>query len=243
MTIAAKISSAELSAQVNARFVGQTFEAALVYAPGTAYTPGTTNDTTFKGFEVASSNPSYTRQVISYAGGDVSAYTDDGIGLATKATIFTHNGSGTSLQFSHVMLLRGNGNVTGSLGANTAKPTAGVNGTYTGLATTSAGSGKGLKVNLTISSSGAALGNWAVTVSSPGYGYAAAEVIQIPEAVLVAAGAVSAGAGSLTFPVSTVTTGGGQIVAVAQTANTVTLTGGQQSVFYWNLKQFGYYTV
>jgi hypothetical protein len=59
---------------------------------------------------------------------------------------------------------------------------------------------------------------------------------------LALAGAITAGAGNLTFSAGTVTSGGGQIVAVAQTANTVVLGGGNQSVFYWNLKQFGYYT-
>jgi hypothetical protein len=241
MSIAAKVSSAELTAQVTSRFASQTFEAALIYAPGTAYQPGITNDTTFKGFEVAAGTGGYLRQTFSYSGGDVLTYSDDGVGLTQKATIFTQNGTGTTISFSHVALLRGNGNVL-TLGSNTGRPTAAVNGTYLSLPTSTAGSGKGLRVNLTVTSSGAALGNYAVTIASPGYGYSASDVVSVLDANLALAGAITAGAGNLTFSVGTVTSGGGQVVAVAQTANTVVLGGGNQSVFYWNLKQFGYYT-
>jgi hypothetical protein len=242
MSIAAKVSSAELTAQVTSRFVNQYFEAALIYAPGTAYQPGITNDTTFKGFEISSTAGGYQRQTFNYISGNVGSYTDDGVALTQKATIFTQNGTANTISFSHVALLRGNGNVL-TIGGATAKPTAAVNGTYSGLVTSTSGSGKGLKVNLTVTSSGAALGNYALTIASPGYGYAASDTVTILDANLALAGAITAGAGNLTFGASGVTTGGGQVVAVAQTASTVVLGGGNQSVFYWNLKQFGYYTV
>lgn len=242
MAIAAKISPAELTAQVTNRFVGKYYEARLIYAPGTSYTPGITNDATFLGFEVAPGTGGYQRQVIYYTGGDVSAYTDDGVALATKATVFAHDGSGTALQFSHAALVEADGSAL-TLGANTVKPTAAVNGTYTDLPVITSGSGVGLTVNLTVTNSGAALGDYAVTINRAGYDYAVANTIQITEAVLVAAGAVVGGAGGLTTPIATVYSSSNQLLAVAQTTNTVSLVGGNETVFYWNLKQFGFYTV
>lgn len=242
MAIAAKISPAELTAQVTNRFVGKYYEARLIYAPGTSYIPGTTVDATFLANEVAQGTGGYERQVISYSAPDVSAYSDDGVALATKASVFTHDGSGTSIQFSHAALVEGDGNVK-TFNANTSKPTAAVNGTYTDLPVITGGSGRGLRVNLTITNLGAALGDYVVTVQNAGTGYAASDSIQITEAVLVAAGAVSGGAGGLTTSVATVNTSSNQLLAVAQTTSTVTLNGGNETIFYWNLKQFGFYSV
>lgn len=239
MAIAAAVSAAELDAQVKALYVDNYYEARLINAPGTEYQPGVTNDTTFLGFEVAQGTAGYERQVIKYVTGDVGAYADDGVALATKATTFAHDGGATALSFSHVALVKGAGNVI-TLGAVTAKPTAAVNGTYTNIPVTDVGAGRGLKVNLTVTGSGAALGNYALTVVNAGTGYSAADVLQIPEASLVAVGAVSAGAGSLTFSVGTVTTGTTRILAVAKTAATVQLTAGREAAFYWNLKQYSF---
>jgi hypothetical protein len=242
MTIAAKISSAELNTQVVNRFVDNIFEARLINLPGTSYTPGTTNDTTFLSSEVTYGVGGYVRQTFKYISGDVAGYVDDGVGLARKGAVFTHDGSGTSLTFSHVALCRGNGNVL-TLGAVTTKPSAGVNGTYTNLPTTTAGSGKGLTVNLTVTNLGASTGDWAVTVNQPGYGYAASDTINIAQAALDQSGATVTASSNLIFSVATVTTGGGQLVSVAQTESTINLGNGNQAVFYFDLKQFGYYTV
>lgn len=242
MAIAAKISPAELTAQVTNRFVGKYYEARLINAPGTSYIPGTTVDATFLANEVVQGTGGYERQIINYVAGNVSSYSDDGVALTTKASVFTHDGSGTSIQFSHAALVEGNGNVK-TFNANTAKPTAAINGTYTNLPTITSGSGRGLRVNLTITSLGASLGNYAVTVQNAGTGYAVSDSIQISGAVLLAAGAINAGAGGLTTSVATVNTSSNQLLAVAQTTNTVNLSGGNQTVFYWNLKQFGFYSV
>lgn len=241
MTIAAKISPAELAAQVTNRYVDQYYEGRLIYAPGTAYQPGVTDDATFLSSEVAIGTGGYQPQVIKYIGADVGTYADDGIALATKATVFAHDGGGTALQFSHVALVKGTGNVQ-TLGAVTGKPTAGVNGTYTNIPVTTAQNGVGLTVNLTVANLGASLGDWTLSIVKPGYDYVAADGLQIPEALLETLGIVSAGAGSLTFSVGTATTGGGALLAVAQTASTVSLTAGNEAAFYWNLKQYGYYS-
>jgi len=242
MAIAAKISPAELTAQVTDRFVGKYYEARLINAPGTSYIPGTTDDAAFLANEVPIGTGGYSRQVIAYDNADVSAYTDDGVALATKATVFAQDGSATQISFSHVALVEGDGNVT-ALSANSGAPSAGVDGTYTDLPTITGGSGTGCTVDLTIANSGGASTDYALTIKQAGSGYSASDSIQVQEAALVAAGAVLAGAGDITTTVSTIHSSSEQLLSVAQTPSAVNLTGGNETVFYWNLKQFGYYTV
>lgn len=237
--VAAKISSAEVLAQVQSRFVDQYYEIALVNSPATNYTPGTTNDATFMTNEVVYNTGGYARQVIGYVSGDVGGYADQGIGLARKAAIFTHDGSGTNMTFSHVVMLRGNGNVL-TTSTPTSKPTNGVNGTYTNLPTVASASGKKLLVNVTVTNSGSSLSDWAVTIVNRGYSYVAGETINITQSALTTAGATT-GTGNLVFPIGTVTTGGGQVVGVTKTDSAVTLGAGNQAVFYFDLKQYGYY--
>lgn len=236
--VAAKLSSDEIEAQITSRFVDQIFEVSLINSPGTTYEPSVTNDVTFMASEVVAGTGGYERKLIKYLSADVGGYADDGIGLARKAAIFTHDGGATTLDFSHVVLLRGNGNVL-TVGSNSIKPSNGVNGTYTNVPTVTVGDGIGLTVNLTVTSNGAALSNWVVTINSSGYGYIPTESINISNAVLTQIGATT-GTGNLAFPVATVTTGG-QIVSVAKTDSLVVLGNGNQSVFYFDLKQFGYY--
>jgi len=242
MAIAAKISPAELVALVTDRYVDEYYEAWLINAPGTSYQPGITVDATFLTNEVVAGTGGYQRQVIQYVGGDVGSYADDGIAMATKATTFVHDGGATALDFSHAALVKGNGNVT-VLGGVTGAPSAGVNGTYANIPVTTGQSGIGLTVDLTITNSGAAAINYALSIVKPGYGYVAADSLQIAESALVTLGAVAASAGDLTFSVDTATTGGGALLAVAETANAVSLTAGNEAAFYWNLKQYGFFSV
>lgn len=247
MALAAKISSSELTAQVTNRFADSYFEARLINAPGTSYIPGTTNDAAFLGFAVTPGTGGYYPQSFGYSNSDILVYSDDGVPLNTKATIFAHDGGETSIDFSHVALLWTSGVVT-AIGTVDSAPSAGTNGTYTNiLQSSSSGSGTGLTVNITVTNGGVSTGDYAVTISNGGTGYAAAEAIAFTAADLIAAGVCPSGAtGNLAFAVSTVSSAGadnGNILAVAQTTNAVSLTGGNEAVFYWNLKQFGYYAV
>lgn len=244
MAIAAKISSDELTAQVTQRFDGAVLEARLINAPGVSYIPGTTNDASFLSFEVAAGTGGYARQVISYDAGDVSVYSDDGVALTQRATVFTQDGGATSIDFSHVALVWGSGNVL-TLGAVSAAPTAGVDNTYTNIPIDSTtGSGTGLTVNLTISNSGATTTDYAVSVQNAGSGYAVSDNVTISDGTLAGLGAITGGAGNLTFSVATISnqTNANSILAVAQTSSAVVLGGGNQAAFYWNLKQFGFYS-
>ena len=242
MTIAAKISSSELTAQMTNRFEDKFIEARLINATGTSYIPGTTDDPTFLGFEFTPGTGGYVRQVFKYETADILAYSDDGVPLNRKATIFAHDGGGTSIDFSHVALCWSTGNAL-TLGAVGSAPTAGVDGTYTNIPTTTGGSGTGLVVDLTIQNSGAATTDYLLTIQSAGSGYAASDTITIADGVLAGLGAITGGAGGLGFTVATVNTdaNGGNLITVAETASPVVLTGGNEAVFYWDLKMFGFY--
>ena len=244
MAIAAKISSSELIAQVTNRFVGNSYEARLISATGTTYTPGITDDATFLSFEAPIGTGGYQRQVISYALADVTSYTDDGVALSTKATIFAHDGSANSIDFSHAALVWSTGN-TLTLGTVDTAPSAAVDGTYTNIpVTTTTGSGVGLTVDLTVANSGASSTDYTLTIVNAGYDYAASDVLVFTEGVLAGLGVVAGGAGDLALTVGTVSSpsNAGQILSVAQTSSDVILSGGNEAVFYWNLKQFGYYS-
>ena len=245
MAITAKISPVELTAQVTDRFADSYFEARLIAAAGTSYSPGITVDADFLAFEVTPGTSGYQRAVISYASGDVSAYTDDGVALSTRATIFAHDGINAAINFSHIALVWSDENIL-TLGAVTGAPTAGVDGTYTNIPIDSTdGTGVLATVDLTITNGGAASTDYAVTINKPGYGYTAAVTLTILESTLVGLGAVAASAGSLTFSVGTSTsqTNAGSVLAVAETPSEVSLAGGNEAAFYWNLKQFGFYNV
>ena len=57
-------------------------------------------------------------------------------------------------------------------------------------------------------------------------------------------GAITGGAGPLIFSVDTVQTNADadDLLAVAETTAPVNLSGGNEAVFYWDLKQFGFYS-
>lgn len=240
MAIAAPLSAYETAKQVENRFAGKYLEARLINAPGVTYTPNVTNDTSFLASEVTLGTAGYARQIIKYELGDVSAYGDDGVGLATKTTIFAHDGSGTTLDFTHVALVWSHENVE-TLGVVTAAPSSGVNGTYTNIPIdVTNGSGTGLTVDVTVTNSGAATTDYAITVHNAGLGYAASDTLSILNANLVSAGITTAGTGDLTFSVGTASSNGdhGYIFSVAQTTNAVALVSGREAIFYWDLKQY-----
>lgn len=244
MAIAAKISSTELITQVINRFDGKFLEARLINAPGTSYQPGITNDANFLTFEAPAGVGGYQRQVIGYSLSDISPYADDGVGLATKATIFAQDGSVDGINFTHAVLTWSEGNTLTLSPVGTA-PSAGNDGTYTNIPVTTDGDGTGLTINLTISNSGGSTGDYAVTIANPGEGHSANDICTISDAVLNGVGAVSVSAGPLGFGILTTSENveAGSILAVAQTSSATVVTAGNEAIFYWNLKQFGFYSV
>ena len=235
MAITAKVSTDEIAAQVEQRFVNKYIEGLLINANGIVYEPGTTVDATFLSFEVTQGFGGYERQVFVYQAVDQSAYSDDGVGLATKGTIFAHDGGSDTIQFTHAVLVWGTGNVI-TLDAATTDPAVGVDGVYTDLPTATNGSGTGLTVDLTVSNN-----VFVFTPSRFGRNYAVGDTITVTEATMEAAGAIASGAGPALMDVGTVSsnTEAGQIIAVAGTTSQVLLDAGNEAAFYWDLKLFG----
>jgi len=246
MTIAAKVSSTEVDNILRDRYVDQYFEARLINLPAYNYDPTVAGaDATLLAGEVALGTGGYARAVISYGSSDVGNYADGGVPLNQKATVFAHDGSGTPIAFSHVALVWSDGNAL-TLGAVTAAPASMADATYTNIPVdTTTGSGVGLTVDLTVANSGAATTDYALTINRAGYGYVALDSVTINNATL--AGLDPAiGAGDLTFPVSTVHTPtnatAGDLFTVVKTSNAVSLVAGNEAAFYWNVKQFGFYS-
>lgn len=235
MAITAKVSSAEIAAQVDQRFVNKYIEALLINANGIAYTPGTTVDATFLSFEVTQGFGGYERQVFVYQGQDQTAYADDGVGLATKGSVFAHDGGGDTIAFTHAALVWGTGNVI-TLDAATVDPATGTDGVYTDLPTITNGSGTGLTVDLTVANN-----VFVFTPSRFGRNYAVGDEITIAESVMESAGAITAGGGGAVMAVGNVSsnTEAGQIIAVAGTSSQVLLDAGNEAAFYWDLKLYG----
>lgn len=248
MTIAAKVSAVELDRVLRNRYVGASFEARLLNNPGAIYVPGGgVSDATWLSKEVALGTAGYQRQVITYQSSDVTNYADAGVGLAQKATVFAHDGGDQLLEFTHVALVWSGGNVSG-LGGVTSAPASATNTTepYTNIPVDSTdGSGVGMTLDLTVTNDGAAAGDYSLTINKPGYGYQAGDVITVLNGTL--AGLDPAiGAGNLSTSISSVSdptvANTGDLFTITQPTNAVVLTAGNEAVFYWNLKQFGFYS-
>lgn len=246
MTLAAAVSTTEVDRIVRNRYVGAYFEARLLNSPGTVYDPGNgITDATWLSTELTLGTAGYQRQVIYYESADVTNYADAGVGLTQKATAFEHDGGATSLDFTHVALVWSTGNAT-ALGAVTSAPASATTTTqsYTNIPIdTTTGSGVGMTVDLEVTNSGAATTDYVLTISKPGYDYAAADQLTILNGTLAGLDP-SVGAGDLVFTVDTIAapSNGGDVFAVTQPSSAVSLIAGNQALFYWNVKQYGFYS-
>ncbi len=235
------IASQELDNQVRNSFVNQAFEVALIDAPGQVYTPGVTDNVAFLSNEVTAGQGGYERQVITYSESDIANYSDGGVALTTKGAVFQHDLSSTTYQFSQVVLMRGQGNLQ-TLGGISTKPSTGTNGEYLAIPVNNVGTGTGygLTVNLIVTGNGVAQSDWQLEINDPGYGYGAGDALVISNSVLTEAGATSTGTGELGLLVGDVSTGDGAFVSVTPTSSTITMVNGNEAVFYFNIKQFGF---
>lgn len=237
MTIAAKISSTEIQSQLTTGYVNRFFEAVLVYSPGTEYSPGVTDDTTFLADEVVSGFGGYQRQVISYTSGDIAGYADYGMALARKAAVFAQDGSADAITFSHICLVRGVGNIL-TMNTPSVTPTNAIDGTYENLPALASASGLGASLNLTVSGGGTV---FTVTPSNAGYGYVVGETLTIQNAVLEAAGVCGPSDGVLAASVASVTTGTNTMYSVSKTDGEISITDGNTAIVYFDIKHFGFY--
>lgn len=237
MAVSASISSTEVRGAAVGRYVGHYFEAALINAPGITYTPGSTNDATFLAFEVAEGLAGYKREIFNYSASDVLAYSERGVGLSTKSTLFPHDGTGDAINFTHVALCWGGTNVI-SMGATTQEPALGIDGVYTNLPTQTSGSGSGLLLDLTVSNN-----VFVYTISKPGRGYQPGDIVTVLGADMLQVGAITSEyeTTNATLPVDIVSVEAnqGNVLAVVQTSSAVSLISGTQAAFYWNNKLYG----
>lgn len=244
MALAAAISANEVRDQVTDRFVDKYLEARLISATGTVYTPGeNTDDALFLGFEVPEGQGGYRRQVFSYGLADVLTYSDDGVGMSTRATVFAQNGTSTAINFSHVALCWSTGNIMAYDSSLVSRPGSGdsVDGVYSNIPIDSTdGTGRDALIDLTIASGGT---NYSIEIQGAGVGYEVGDTVTILSGTLLGIGATNGGTTDLALTVDSVSSNpdAGNIVAVAQTSSEVNLNGGNEAVFYWNIKQFGFY--
>ena len=246
MTISAKVAGTELQDGMNSRFGGAYFEAALLNASGVSYDPAnddTQNATFLSTYEVAATG-GYSRQVIGWAADSAGAYTDDGVAMDQRNIVFEQDGSANNIVFTHLALVWGSGNINAGGTANSA-PAGATDGTYLSLPTTTDGSGNGATIDIVVTNSGAAAGDYAVTINAPGSGYTPSDTLTVSNADLVSAGLAPGDSNPLTFLVSSVYTSSdaGKIFSVAQVDGQVTIADGNSAAFYVNLKEFGFYSV
>lgn len=249
MTIPAKVSAVELDSILEARYAGSTFEGRLINLPAYNYDPSVAgSDAILLAGEVSLGTGGYQRALISYDATNIGAYADGGVALTQKATVFAHDGGTTPIVFSHVALVRSTGNITALEPSQLQPPTSGINGTYTnvpmvdGIVSATNGSGVGATFDITIINNGASATDYAVSVNNPGYGFATGDTITFGNAQLAQIGAVNVGEGGLTVEVGTVFEGSESVFAVAKTSASVSLVDGNEAAFYWNVKQFGFYS-
>ena len=246
MAIASQISAAELNRIVSGLFVNQTFEVALVNAGGSGYSPESTDDTEFMENEVPDGTGGYTRQIISFTSGDIAPYSDQGVGLETKAAVFEHDGSAQTINFSHVVLLRGQGNIDVISGIATEVPITTtdekmLDGTYLSVPTFSSGIGEGATLDIVINNEGVnGINDYQISLVQRGRNYEEDDMLEVTPATLVALGACNVDLGSIFVKVNEIRDGGGTIVSASQTATPVILGNGNEAVFYFNNKVFGF---
>ena len=249
MTIIATVSSGEVSSLLRNRYVDQYFEARLINLPAYNYSPGTSgSDATLLAGELTVGTAGYERSILYWTSSEVGSYADGGVALQQKAATFAHDAGSTPITFSHVALVWSTGNAL-TLGAATGAPTAMTTETYANVPVdTTSGSGRGLTVDIAVANDGVnGTSDYTITINKPGYGYAAADTVTIVNSTLAALD-TGIGTGNLTFSVDTVYTPAaslataGDLVTAVKTASTVNLIDGYEAAFYWNLKQFGFYS-
>lgn len=247
MTIAAKITPAELVDQVSDRFVDQFFLVKLLNASGLTYVPGITNENTFVADnELVPGTFGYVPQTFGYTGADVGNYADSGVGLLQKQCIFAHDGSNSQYSFTHCSVQWADGVPLTIAPDGTLLPTGVIpDGTYENLPVTSDGAGYGMTVDITINNTFTGTDVYSISLNNRGYGYNQIDLLTISSSTLAAVGAGDGSQG----PIGIVITGlynpinAGQVFAIAPTNGTITLANGNESAFYFNLRQFGFYNV
>lgn len=217
MTVTALVSTKEIRNTLINRYTstGHYFRVALVNTLG-SYVRGVTSDATFMSDEIEEGLGGYTSPYFQYTSSDIGIYADEGIPLSRKAATFTHDGSASAYDFTHVVLLRKN--VISGSASGTAltvysydrepEDTEELNG----WVLTGTGVDIGTAITAYTGTSGTG-GPWFYTLNQS---------------------ITNTGVQNMVLS---------QIIAVAPLASTATLSDGNEAVFYFDLKHFTYYQV
>ena len=109
MPVPSLVSAQELARVAEKSYASQSFQVALVDAPGSDFEPDDAFAAIMAG-EVQEGLGGYTRQNIAFLTADIGLYADGKTPLARKAATFEHNGNaGEIIKFSHVVLISPNG--------------------------------------------------------------------------------------------------------------------------------------
>jgi hypothetical protein len=240
MTIAAKITPTELGDQVRQRYIGKFFIVKLLSTNGLAYTPGLQDPLQFVIDYEIPRQAGYLPQIFGYETGEVSDYADQGVGLAQKQVIFQHDNGQTGYTFDQVSVQWADG--VGQAVALDPARTPGTleDGTYENLPlSTVTGDGAAGSVGIEVFN-GAAV---SISLTSRGFGYSAADEVEVSASTLASVGAHDGSGGGLGVIIDSVytSTNAGSVVLIAPTATPVTLASGNESAVYFNYKNFGYY--
>ena len=109
MPVPSQVTAQELARVAEKSYVAQSFQVALVDAPGTDFEPDDAFATLIAG-EVREGEGGYTRQNIAFLTSDIGLYESGKTTMARKAATFEHNGNaGEIIKFSHVVLIAPSG--------------------------------------------------------------------------------------------------------------------------------------
>lgn len=240
MTIAAKVTPTELGDQVTTRYAGQYFSVKLLNTAGLSYVPGQQDPLQYViDYEIPRVS-GYLPQVFGYAASDVSGYADYGVGLNQKQVIFQHDGGVDSYSFDSISMQWAGGVVLTVETDPNELPGALVDGVYQNVVVDNVnGEGEGLAVNFEVFDGSIV----SITVNSRGYDYTTLDTLEITAGTLAAIGAHDGSGGAQGIVITTVydASNPGGVILIAPTANTVTLTSGNESAIYFNYKNFGFY--
>lgn len=233
MAATGSISIDELVYLARTAYVGKTFHVALINAPGSVFAPSDTFATILAN-EVAAGTAGYERQEFTFEESDIQGFTLNGIPLARKAAVFTHDGSDTNYNFSHVVTIRVGDQLDKSIANLNPLSLVGGDGyvddTYTEIPLSG---GSGLDAKATISVANGAVSG--VIITDPGTGYEPGDLLS------VATGAYLGDAAGSGFEITVATVNDKNpdtVWAVAALSSLATLSDGNQGVFYLDATNF-----
>ena len=107
MALVSVVNQDELKQVCTDAYVNESFDVALIFAPGTVFSP-TDSYATYMASECSQGLGGYARKSFTYGLGDIGDYQEGlkAVPMARKTVTFTHDNSSNILEWSHVALIR-----------------------------------------------------------------------------------------------------------------------------------------